>query len=125
MQMQKQMKFKKKKKGFQTYYGDSVTYNKSACSFGAAEIKALRKNVSGLSLFICKVTMKNVGVPLIVGHIYSAQVVFHISTVVKMQFCLRNIITLSSVIINVDVAGVLYTLKKKRKKWALQGRKQT
>lgn len=69
--------------------------------------------------------MKNVGVPLIVGHIYSAQVVFHISTVVKMQFCLRNIITLSSVIINVDVAGVLYTLKKKRKKWALQGRKQT
>lgn len=69
--------------------------------------------------------MKNVGVPLIVGHIYSAQVVFHISTVVKMQFCLGNIITLSSVIINVDVAGVLYTLKKKHKKWAPQGGKQT
>lgn len=111
--------------GFQTYYGDSVTYNKSVCSFGAAEIKGPRKNVSGLSLFICKVTMKNVGVPLIVGHIYSAQVVFHISTVVKMQFCLRNIITLSSVIINVDVAGVLYTLKKKCKKWPLHGGKQT
>lgn len=47
--------------------------------------------------------MKNVGIPLIVGHIYSAQVVFHINTVVKMQFFLRNIITLSSVIINVDV----------------------
>lgn len=59
--------------------------------------------------------MKNAGVLLIVGHIYSAQVVPHISTVVKMQFCLRNIITLSPVIINVDVAGVLYTSKKKRK----------
>lgn len=69
--------------------------------------------------------MKNVGIPLIVGHIYSAQVVFHINTVVKMQFFLRNIITLSSVIINVDVTGALYTLKKKCKKWALQGRKQT
>lgn len=56
--------------------------------------------------------MKNVGIPLIVGHIYSAQVAFHISTVVKMQFCLRNIITLSSVITNVDAAGVLYMLKK-------------
>lgn len=67
--------------------------------------------------------MKNVGIPLIVGHIYSAQVVFHISTVVKMQFCLRNIITLSSVIIN--VAAVLHTLKKKHKKWVLQGREQT
>lgn len=69
--------------------------------------------------------MKNACVPLIVGHIYSAQVVFHISTVVKRQFCLRNIITLSSVIINVAVAGVRYTLKKKCKKWALQGGKQT
>lgn len=78
--------------GFQTSYDDSVTYNKSVCRFWATEIKALRKNVSGLSLFICKVTMKNVGIPLIVGHIYSAQVVFHISTVVKMHSFASGII---------------------------------
>lgn len=69
--------------------------------------------------------MKNAGIPLIVGHIYSAQVVLHISTVVKMQFCLGNVITLSSVIINVDVAGVRHTWREKRKERALQGRKQT